>query len=114
MKAALFALRLNELLAGSFFQWGLKLQNPDLLEPALDERRPHRHRMFFPPQAKGMPALGKEMDLCRDARIIKSPRIDGAVADFINGVVPRLKQECRRRLLCDVYAGIASGAGATQ
>jgi hypothetical protein len=72
--------------------------------------------MFFAPQAKGMAALGKEMDLRRDARIIKRPRIDGAVADFVNGVVPRLKQECRRRLLCGVYAGIQSVAafGATQ
>ena len=105
---------MNELLACGFFQRGLKLQNPDLLEPVLDERRPRRNRMLLAPQAEGVPALGEEMNLCRDARIIKSPRIDGAVTDFVDGVIPRLQQECRRRLLRDVYAGIESGAGATQ
>jgi hypothetical protein len=32
-----------------------------------------------------MPALGKEMDLCRDARITEVSRIEGAVADFVVG-----------------------------
>jgi hypothetical protein len=70
--------------------------------------------MLLAPEAEGMTALGKEMDLCRDARIIKSTRINRAVADVVNGVIPRLQQERRRRLLCDVYAGIESGTGATQ
>ena len=61
-----------------------------------------------------MTAPGKEMDLCRDTRIIKSPRIDGAVADVVNGVIPRLQQERWWRLLRDVYAGIESGLGATE
>jgi hypothetical protein len=52
------------------FLVGLKLKNPDFLEPVLHERRPHRHRMFCAPQTKGVPALGKEMDLRLDARVI--------------------------------------------
>ena len=70
--------------------------------------------MLLAPQAEGVPALGKEMDLCRDARSTKSTRINRAVAYFVDGVIPRLQQECRRRLLCDVYARIESGTGATQ
>lgn len=70
--------------------------------------------MFLAPEAEGVPALGKKMDLCRYARMIKSPRIDRAVADVIDGVIPRLQQECRRRLLCDVNGGIESATGATQ
>ena len=92
----------------------LILQNSDFLEPVLDERRPHRHRVFCTPQAEGVPAFGKEMNLCRDTCIIKSPRIDGAVADVVNWVIPRLQQERRRCLLCDVDAGIESGPGATE
>src|SRR5436305_15328869 len=71
-------------LACGFFKRGLKLQNPDLLEPVLDQRRPHRHWMFCAPQAEGVPALGKEMDLRRDVRIIKSPRINRSVADAVH------------------------------
>ncbi len=71
MKAALFVLRFNEFLACGFFQWGLTLQDADFLEPVLDERRPRRNRMLLAPQAEGVPAPGEEMDLCRDARIIK-------------------------------------------
>jgi len=48
----------------------LRSKNPDFLEPVLYKRRPHRHRMFRAPQAKSVPALGKEMDLRLDARVI--------------------------------------------
>ena len=61
-----------------------------------------------------MPALGKEMYLRRDAGIIKGPRINRAVADIVNGIIPRLEQECRGRLFCDVEAGIKSAAVATE
>src|SRR6185436_9683800 len=82
-----------------------KLQNPDFLEPVLDERRPRRNWMFCAPQAKGMTAPGKEMDLCRHTRIIKSPRIDVAIADVVNVVIPCLQQERWRRFPGDVYGG---------
>ena len=70
--------------------------------------------MFCTPQAEGVPALDKEMDLRRDTRVIKGTRINCAVADVVHGVIPRLQQERRRRLLCDVYARIESGARAAQ
>ena len=70
--------------------------------------------MFCAPQAKGVLASGKEMDLCRDARLIKGTRINRAVADVVHGVIPRLQQESRRRPLCDVYAGVQGSAVAAQ
>jgi hypothetical protein len=60
-----------------------------------------------------VPTFGKEMNLCRDARIIESPRIDRAVADFVNRVIPCLQQKRRWRLLCDVYAWVQRWARPT-
>src|SRR4029077_8028185 len=51
---------------------------------------------------------------CRNASIVERPRINRAVADFVDGVIPRLQEECRRCLLGDVYARIEGSAGATQ
>ncbi len=46
--------------------------------------------MFRALQAEGVPALGKEMDLCREARVVKGTRVNRAVADIVHGVIPRL------------------------
>jgi hypothetical protein len=44
--------------------------------------------MPLAPQGEGVPAPGKEVNLCRDARGGESPRVDGAVADVVDGRRP--------------------------
>jgi len=50
----------------------------------------------------------------RNTCIIQSPRIERAVADLVDGVIPGLQQECGRRAPGDVDSGIEPGTEATQ
>ena len=89
-------------------------QDADLAEPFLDERRPFADGMFLVPQGECVPALGEQMDLGRNAGAVERPRVQRAVADFVDGVVPGLQQERRRRALRHVDRGIEPRAGTAE
>src|SRR3546814_17779587 len=50
---------------------------------------------------EGVTSLGKEMDFCWNACLVQRSRIDGAVANRIDRIVPSLKKKCRRGHLGD-------------
>ena len=93
---------------------GLRLQDADFLEPALDERRPCHNRVLGVPQTVGMTALREEVDLCWDFCGVEHTSIDRAVADVVDGIVPRLQQEGRRRPTGNMDARIERVARAAE
>src|SRR3546814_12178336 len=70
--------------------------NSCVLEPIFHERRPSLNGMTQRAHGEGVTSLGKEMDFCWNACLVQRSRIDGAVANRIDRIVPSLKKKCRR------------------
>jgi hypothetical protein len=83
-----------------------RLENSNLSQPPFNQQRPGCDRISRAPQPEGVSAFCEEVHLGMRSSPMKRPRVNNAVADIIDRIIPRLQNESRRRILADVEIGV--------